>query len=141
MQLKRIMEREEIELVSTPFSDKDYYNNIRKALVSGFFMQIAMKDTSGKTYVTVKDDQSVLLHPSTVLGQDSDWVLYNEFVLTSKNYIRTVTAVKPEWLLDIAEGYYDLDSFKKGEIKTSLQRVRDKMNRRQAMAGNGVRIW
>ena len=40
-----------------------------------------------------------LLHPSTVLGQDSEWVLYNEFVLTTKNYIRTITAVKPEWLL------------------------------------------
>jgi len=61
-------------------------------------MQVAKKDTSGKAYLTV-DQQNVLLHPSTVLGQDSEWVLYNEFVLTSKNYIRTVTAVKAEWLL------------------------------------------
>ena len=40
-----------------------------------------------------------MLHPSTVLAEDSEWVIYNEFVLTSKNYIRTVTSVKPEWLL------------------------------------------
>ena len=87
--------------MSTPFEDKKYYENIRRALVSGFFMQVAKKDSSGKSYITVKDDpvQSVLLHPSTVLGQESEWVVYNEFVLTSKNYIRTVTAVKPEWLL------------------------------------------
>jgi len=98
LQLKRIMERSELELVSTPFEDKKYYENIRRALVSGFFMQVAKKDTSGKAYLTV-DQQNVLLHPSTVLGQDSEWVLYNEFVLTSKNYIRTVTAVKAEWLL------------------------------------------
>lgn len=98
-QLKRIMETHEVELVSTPFEDKKYYENIRRALVSGFFMQVAKKESSGKTYTTVKDNQSVLLHPSTVLGQDSDWVVYNEFVLTTKNYIRTVTAVKPEWLL------------------------------------------
>ena len=99
LQLRRIMEREELELVSTPFEDKKYYENIRRALVAGFFMQVAKKDTSGKTYVTVKDNQNVLLHPSTVLGQESEWVVYNEFVLTTKNYVRTVTAVKPEWLL------------------------------------------
>jgi pre-mRNA-splicing factor ATP-dependent RNA helicase DHX15/PRP43 len=99
MQLKRIMERSEIELMSTPFEDKKYYENIRRALVAGFFMQVAKRDGTGKTYLTVKDDQNVLLHPSTVLGQDSEWVIYNEFVLTTKNYIRTVTGVKPEWLL------------------------------------------
>jgi len=99
LQLKRIFERNELELMSTPFEDKKYYENIRRALVSGFFMQVAKKEGNGKTYVTVKDNQSVLLHPSTVLGVDAEWVVYNEFVLTSKNYIRTVTSVKPEWLL------------------------------------------
>ena len=99
MQLRRIMEREEIELVSTPFENKKYYENIRRALVAGFFMQVAKREGGGKTYTTVKDNQNVLLHPSTVLQQDSEWVLYNEFVLTTKNYVRTVTAVKPEWLM------------------------------------------
>ncbi|GAB7350745.1 hypothetical protein MBLNU459_g1296t1 [Dothideomycetes sp. NU459] len=133
MQLKRIMERNELELMSTPFEDKKYYENIRRALVSGFFMQVAKKDSSGKTYVTIKDDQSVLLHPSTVLGQDSEWVLYNEFVLTTKNYIRTVTAVKPEWLLEISPNYYDLNEFKKGDMRTALQRAADKMKRRDML--------
>ena len=98
-QLKRIMETHEIELISTPFEDKRYYENIRRALVAGFFMQVAKKEASGKTYTTVKDHQTVMLHPSTVLGVEAEWVLYNEFVLTTKNYIRTVTAVKAEWLL------------------------------------------
>jgi pre-mRNA-splicing factor ATP-dependent RNA helicase DHX15/PRP43 len=98
LQLCRIMEREELELMSTPFEDKSYYTNIRRALVSGFFMQVAKRESSGKTYTTV-DNQSVLLHPSTVLSVDAQWVLYNEFVLTTKNYIRTVTVVKPEWLI------------------------------------------
>lgn len=100
LQLLRIMERSELEMVSTPFEDKRYYENIRRALCAGFFMQVAKKESQGKSmYLTVKDNQTVLLHPSTVLGYDADWVLYNEFVLTTKNYIRTVTAVKPEWLL------------------------------------------
>jgi pre-mRNA-splicing factor ATP-dependent RNA helicase DHX15/PRP43 len=99
MQLKRIMEREELELVSTPFENKKYYENIQRALVAGFFMQVAKRDGNGKSYITVKDEQNVLLHPSTVLAEDSEWVIYNEFVLTTKNYIRTVTSVKPEWLI------------------------------------------
>ncbi|KAK4995014.1 DEAH-box ATP-dependent RNA helicase prp43 [Elasticomyces elasticus] len=126
------MERSEIELMSTPFDDKKYYENIRRALVSGFFMQVAKKDSSGKAYVTVKDNQNVLLHPSTVLGQNSDWVVYNEFVLTSKNYIRTVTGVNPEWLLDIAPNYYDLSTFGDGDIKTSLKRALERFRRKEA---------
>lgn len=152
-QLKRIMEKSELELVSTDFNDKEYYTNIRRALVAGFFMQVAKKEPSGKTYKTVKDDQTVLLHPSTVLGVDSEWVVYNEFVLTTKNYVRTVTSVKPEWLLvcsrlpsqrailiifqDIAPTYYDLATFQKGEIKNALQRTLDKINRKEAMKGGG----
>jgi len=131
-QLKRIMEKSEVELISTPFEDKNYYTNIRRALLAGFFMQVAKKEGSGKTYKTVKDDQSVLLHPSTVLKHDSEWVVYNEFVLTTKNYIRTVTSVKPEWLLDIAPLYYDISSFPKGEIKTALQRTEERMRRKKA---------
>lgn len=98
-QLKRIMDTNQLELVSTPFEDKNYYNNIRRALLSGFFMQVAMKESSGKVYKTVKDDQAVMIHPSTVLRTEFDWVLYNEFVLTSKQYIRTCTGIRPEWLL------------------------------------------
>jgi pre-mRNA-splicing factor ATP-dependent RNA helicase DHX15/PRP43 len=30
----------QVKLVSTPFEDKNYYNNIRKALVAGYFMQV-----------------------------------------------------------------------------------------------------
>ena len=128
LQLRRIMERNELELVSTPFEDKKYYENIRRALVAGFFMQVAKKDSSGKAYITV-DNQAVLLHPSTVLGQESDWVVYNEFVLTTKNYIRTVSEVRAEWLVDIAPGYYDLQNFKDGEVKNGLKRSLDKMKR------------
>jgi pre-mRNA-splicing factor ATP-dependent RNA helicase DHX15/PRP43 len=96
-QLKRIMETHDIELVSTPFEHKEYYTNIRRALLAGFFMQVALRD--GRSYHTVKDHQIVVPHPSTALKTDYDWVLYHEFVLTTKNFIRTVTGIRPEWLL------------------------------------------
>ncbi|CAJ0555078.1 Ff.00g051430.m01.CDS01 [Fusarium sp. VM40] len=132
-QLKRIMETHGLELVSTPFEDKNYYTNIRRALLAGFFMQVAMKESSGKLYRTVKDDQAVLIHPSTVLRTEFDWVLYNEFVLTSKQYIRTCTGIRPEWLLEIAPTYYDIDSFEQGDVKRSLARAAEKKRRKEAM--------
>lgn len=59
-------------------------------------LQVAHLERTGH-YLTVKDNQVVQLHPSTVLDHKPEWVLYNEFVLTTKNYIRTCTDIKPEW--------------------------------------------
>jgi len=39
-QLSRIMDRFVLKRTSTDFNSKDYYINIRKALVNGFFMQV-----------------------------------------------------------------------------------------------------
>lgn len=39
-QLARIMDRFNLRRTSTDFSSRDYYLNIRMALVSGFFMQV-----------------------------------------------------------------------------------------------------
>ncbi|KAI2616291.1 P-loop containing nucleoside triphosphate hydrolase protein [Hypoxylon sp. NC1633] len=137
VQLKRIMETQSLGLVSTPFTDKSYYTNIRRALVSGFFMQVAKRE-SGKVYRTLKDNnQQVMLHPSTVLQTEYDWVIYNEFVMTSKHYIRTVTGIKPEWLLELAPNYYDFESWDgQKDVKMALKQVADKMRRRAAMKGD-----
>lgn len=74
--------------------------------------------------------------------QDSDWLIYNEFVLTSKNYIRTVTQIKPEWLLEIAPVYYDLSTFTRGDkdVKQALERVVEKIKRKEQLAGKSKRI-
>ncbi|RYP09792.1 hypothetical protein DL764_001046 [Monosporascus ibericus] len=134
MQLKRIMETYEIDLVSTDFHDKNYYTNIRRALVTGFFMQVAKKENN-KVYRTMKDNnQAVMLHPSTVLQTDYDWVVYNEFVLTTKQYVRTVTGIRPEWLLELAPTYYDIDSWEgQPDVKQALKAVAEKKRRRDAM--------
>ncbi|KAK7920648.1 prefoldin subunit 2, partial [Apiospora marii] len=134
-QLRRIMETHEVELISTDFNDKNYYSNIRRALVAGFFMQVAKREGNGKIYRTMKDNnQAVMLHPSTVLQTDYEWVLYNEFVLTTKQYIRTVTGIKPEWLLDIAPVYYDISTWDgQTDVKAALKSVQEKMRRRAAM--------
>ena len=59
LQLYRIMTREGIDMASTNFdedSKKEYYRNIRRALITGFFMQVAVQEKAG-VYLTVKDNQ------------------------------------------------------------------------------------
>ena len=121
-QLERVCARLQIKLCSTPFHSPQYYPNLRKALVAGFFMQVAHLEKNGQ-YLTVKDNQLVSLHPSSGLGHKPEWVLYQDFVLTSKNYIRTVTEVKGEWLVDIAPHYFDLSNFPMGGARRSLERL------------------
>lgn len=73
MQLQaRICTRLGVRLVSTDFSSKDYYTNIRKALTAGYFMQVAHLERTGH-YLTVKDNQLVYLHPSTCLDHKPEW--------------------------------------------------------------------
>ena len=85
-------------------------------------MQVAHMERTGH-YLTVKDNQVVALHPSTVLQHKPEWALYNEFVLTSKNYIRMCTDVKGEWLVELAPHYYDLKNFPQCEAKRTLERI------------------
>lgn len=133
-QLARIMDRFNLRRSSTDFASRDYYLNIRKALVSGFFMQIAHLERTGH-YLTVKDSQVVQLHPSTCLDHKPEWVLYNEFVLTTKNYIRTVTDIKPEWLIKVAPQYYEMSNFPMCEAKRQLERIIAKLESKQYQEG------
>ena len=55
-QLERNMRRFNLELLSPKFNSRDYYVNIRKAMLSGHFMQVAHLERSGQ-YLTVKDNQ------------------------------------------------------------------------------------
>ncbi|KAL5723084.1 RNA helicase [Ranunculus cassubicifolius] len=103
-QLEGLLERVEIELSS---SENDF-EAIKKAITSGFFHHSARLQKSG-AYRTVKNPQTVHMHPSSGLAQLLPrWVVYHELVLTTKEYMRQITELKPEWLVEIAPHYYQL---------------------------------
>ena len=91
-----ILDRLKLPRNSTDFSSKDYYTNIRRAIVAGYFMQVAHLERGGN-YLTIKDNQVAMIHPSNCLDRKPEWIIYNDFVLTQKNYVRTVLDIKPEW--------------------------------------------
>ncbi|KAG9223912.1 hypothetical protein CCMSSC00406_0004472 [Pleurotus cornucopiae] len=120
-QLQRLMGRFELELISITDKNKSY-QSVRLALVCGFFMQVAHRKGGG--YVTVKENHFAKLHPSGgCLKQLPEWVLFNEFIITTQSYLRTVSEVSPEWLLEIAPSYFDLRTFPGGETIQALQKV------------------
>nr|PVC53986.1 DEAD-box family helicase [Theileria orientalis] len=92
---------------------------VRRALVTGFFQQVAYRSVRGH-YLLVKDNQSVALHPSSTLQHSPQWVIYHEFIHTSKNYIRTVSDIKGEWLIEIAPHYFSTEDMPNGEVKSAL---------------------
>lgn len=109
-QLLRILNRYNLKICSTSFNNHNYYPNIKKALLAGYFMQVAHLESTGH-YLTVKDNEIVHLHPSCSLAFKPEWVIYGNLVLTSRNYIGIVTNVQEEWLIDFAPHYYDLNNF------------------------------
>ncbi|XP_059639588.1 pre-mRNA-splicing factor ATP-dependent RNA helicase DEAH1-like isoform X2 [Cornus florida] len=103
-QLEGLLERVEIEMTSDP----NDLEAIKKAITSGFFPHSARLQKNG-SYRTVKHPQTVYMHPSAGLAQVLPrWVIYHELVLTTKEYMRQITELKPEWLVEIAPHYYQL---------------------------------
>ncbi|CAE7482691.1 unnamed protein product [Symbiodinium pilosum] len=124
--LKRIMESIGLQMISTDFQDKEYYPNIRRCLVSGFFMQIACLESEKRgAYSMLREGQEVLLHPSTSLGHKPEWIVFHELALSSKLFIKTGTQIKPEWLLDVApRGYFDPQKIsEKSSARSKLERL------------------
>lgn len=100
-QLEDMLARVEVELVENEDDVK-----IRKAITSGFFYNTAKLEGSG-SYKTVKHRQSVQIHPSSCLhGELARWVVYFELVLTSKEFMRQVSEILPEWLVEIAPHFF-----------------------------------
>jgi pre-mRNA-splicing factor ATP-dependent RNA helicase DHX16 len=104
-QLEGLCERVEIDhKVSKP----DDLDAILKAITAGFFYNVARLGRTGD-YRTVKQHKTVFIHPSSVLAKEEQpppWLLYFELAFTTKEFMRQVAPIKPEWLVEIAPHYY-----------------------------------
>ncbi|KZO97376.1 P-loop containing nucleoside triphosphate hydrolase protein [Calocera viscosa TUFC12733] len=124
-QLLRLMERIDLEITSTS-DERKLWHNVRKALMQGFFLQVAHKEGGRGEYRIVKDNQIVYLRPGCTLETQPEWVLFHESVLTSRSYISTVSEIRPEWLFEVAPMYFDHRTFPDGETKRALMRIGQK---------------
>lgn len=134
-QLSSIMIRLELDMTSDPNEDIMFANHIRKAILSGYFTQVAMSMPSKSEFATLKDNAKCILFPTTCLNRKPQFVIYNELVLTSQNYLRTVTAISDDWLIDACPNYFDLEDFDGLQRQVMEQLHRSRKQRQKASGG------
>ena len=67
-----------------------------------------------------------------MLQHKPEWVLYHEFVLTSKNFIRTALDIDGEWLFEVAPQFFDPDNIKDVQTKRDLMKLEREVIAKQA---------
>ena len=116
-QLSLILERVEISPSSCPDE-----TGICKAVASGFFYNSARLSIAGDSYRLSKNmSQTVYIHPWSVFFSSEKtppkWIIYYELVQTTKEYLRQVLEVKPEWLTEVAPHYFSLQDVQQIDSK------------------------
>lgn len=85
---------------------------VRKALVAGFFKNLAKRDRI-EGYKTISLDTPVLIHPlSCLFGKRPEYLVYHSLLLTTKEYMQTSTEIKPQWLKEAAPHYFGITDAK-----------------------------
>ncbi|KAI9802187.1 MAG: DEAH-box RNA helicase prp16 [Sarcosagium campestre] len=105
-QLLDIMKVQRMDLTSCG-TDWDV---IRKCICSGYYHQAAKRKGIGE-YINLRTSVTVQLHPTSALyglGDPPEYVVYHELILTSKEYMATVTSVDPHWLAELGGVFYSV---------------------------------
>lgn len=119
-QLENLCEKAEVQLKSDPNETA----NIRKAILSGFFYNVARISREGGSYKTIKKNQPVYIHPtSSLFVTPARWLVYNELKHTSKEYMRIVSEIESSWLMEVAPGFFDRE-----EIEEMAKKKMPKFN-------------
>jgi len=125
-QLKDIMSSQKMELVSAGYNTEI----IRQCICSGYYHQAAKRKGLGE-YVNLRTSVAIQLHPTSALynsGDPPDYVVYHELILTSKEYMSTVTAVDAHWLADFGGVFYSVKQ--KGYSAKTKRTTEAEFNRR-----------
>lgn len=94
---------------------------VRRSVVSGLFPNAAYLHASG-TYKTIKGDQTIYIHPTSVFSKVIDrpkLVVFAEILSTNKLYMRHIMSTERDMLLNAAPHYYN--------FSTSLEMMRKKL--------------
>lgn len=117
-QLKRYLERFGIN-TDESLGDRNTQNadlsnkaeRIRRCLTTGYFAHAARMQADG-TFRTIDGGTTLNAHPSSLMfNRKADWVLFHEVMETnSKTYIRDISKIEKNWLLEYAPDFYQVKS-------------------------------
>ncbi|XP_035230682.1 probable ATP-dependent RNA helicase DHX35 [Stegodyphus dumicola] len=97
-------------------------DSLRKCIVSAFFANAAFLHYTG-VYKTVRGEHTLYIHPESVtsLTTQPKWVVFNEVLHTTKEYMRDVTVIEPSWLYELAPHYYQFGTEREISMKEIKQ--------------------
>ncbi|XP_017556631.1 DEAD/H (Asp-Glu-Ala-Asp/His) box polypeptide 32a [Pygocentrus nattereri] len=129
-ELTDILKRLELPLSEPAFGTKNNTLNIKRALLAGYFMQIARDVDGSGNYFMLSNKHVAQIHPLSAYGAKAhklglpEWVLFHEYTLSDNNCVRMVTQISPEVFVQMAPQYffYNLPS---SESKELLQHIMD----------------
>jgi len=133
-QLLDIMKQQRVPRISCG----SQWDVCRKAICSSYFTNAARMKGIGE-YLNCRSGLPCQLHPSSALyglGYTPDYIVYHELILTSKQYMRCVTAVEPEWLAEVGPMFFSIKGSGEGRLhhKQRLKHLADKMEEDMAVA-------
>ncbi|XP_011841823.1 PREDICTED: putative pre-mRNA-splicing factor ATP-dependent RNA helicase DHX32 [Mandrillus leucophaeus] len=129
-ELLEIIKRIELPYAEPAFGSKENCLNIKKALLSGYFMQIARDVDGSGNYLMLTHKQVAQLHPLSgysVTKKMPEWVLFHQFSISENNYIRITSEISPELFMQLVPQYY-FSNLPPSESKDILQQVMDHLS-------------
>ncbi|KAI2654463.1 hypothetical protein H4Q32_011190 [Labeo rohita] len=129
-ELKEILKRLELPVSLPAFGSKSNTLNIKRALLSGFFMQVARDIDGSGNYFMLTHKHVAQIHPLSGYGTEMhkknlpEWVLYHEHTLSENNCIRTVSQISAHEFIQMAPQYF-FYNLPPSESKDLLQHIID----------------
>uniref|UniRef100_A0A3Q2FKT4 DEAH (Asp-Glu-Ala-His) box polypeptide 32a n=1 Tax=Cyprinodon variegatus TaxID=28743 RepID=A0A3Q2FKT4_CYPVA len=102
LELTGTLNRIELPISEPSFGTKTNTDNIKRALLAGFFMQVARDMDGSGNYLILTHKHVAQLHPFSSYGAQShklgvpQWVLFNEYAPSEHNSIKTVSEISPQ---------------------------------------------
>uniref|UniRef100_A0A8C9JL92 Putative pre-mRNA-splicing factor ATP-dependent RNA helicase DHX32 n=1 Tax=Panthera tigris altaica TaxID=74533 RepID=A0A8C9JL92_PANTA len=129
-ELLEIVKRIELPCADPAFGSEENALNIKKALLSGYFMQIARDVDGSGNYLMLTHKQVAQLHPRSgysITKKMPEWVLFHKFSIAENNYIRITSEISPELFMQLAPQYY-FSNLPPSESKDILHQVMDHLS-------------
>ncbi|XP_045923325.1 ATP-dependent RNA helicase DQX1 [Micropterus dolomieu] len=131
-ELLEVMQRIELPVSPPAFGCQDNCTNIKRALISGFFLKVSHDVDGSGNYLLLTHRHVAHLHPfSSYLCRQPcpnppGWVLYHEFTISRDNCIRIASEVHPQMLVELAPQYY-LGNLPSSDGKDLLMELRQSL--------------
>lgn len=123
-QILEVMKAQKVKHVSCG----NNWDIVRKVVCSAYFFNAARIQGIGK-YTNMLTGTPCQLHPTSALyglGYTPDYIVYHELVMTTKEYMRCVTAVDAQWLAELAPMFFSLKEDFQSRLKSKKMEKKQK---------------